>query len=834
MKKVITVFILFLFIAFQATSQILQPALWKVEFSGSEVSIGDEIEVIFSATIDPDWYLYSSDFDPDLGPIVTSFIFISNDTYQLVGGIRAIKPKKKYDEIFEGDVTYFKISGEFRQTVRILKTNPDISGSYAYQVCSDIDGKCIPFEEDFTLGKIKVKEPAGEGKEEIAINAFDGAFQTLDAGNNNTGDGILVPAKWSYIVEGTAISGKEIELVFEAAIDPDWVLYSSDFELDPGPIPASFVFTENETYQLIDHIKPVGAKEKYDNVFEGEVRYFKKHAEFRQTIKVLKKEFSVKGTLEYQVCSDVDGKCIPFEEDFQFGQDKQLVGTTTAVNVDSKHKGLLKSRDSHDPYSLLAFMIIAFLGGLAALFTPCVFPMIPMTVSFFTGRAKTRKAGIRNAVFYGLSIVFIYTLVGSLVAPFMGPEMANELATNWLPNILFSVIFLIFALSFLGLFEITLPSSWVNSIDKQADKGGFGGIFFMAFALVLVSFSCTGPIVGSILVESAGGQFLKPILGMFAFSLAFAVPFTLFAIFPEWLNSLPKSGGWLNSIKVVLGFIELAFALKFLSIADQAYHWHLLDREIYLALWIVIFSFMGLYFLGKIRLPHDSKMESVPVLRLILAIITFTFVVYMIPGMFGAPLKALAGYLPPMSTHDFDLPGIISSSGRSQTDDNKALCESPKYADFLHLPHGIEGYFDYDQAIACAKEKNKPVFVDFTGHGCVNCREMEARVWSDKEVLKRLKNDFIVLAVYVDDKTELPESSWYTSDYDGKIKKSLGKQNADLQIRKFQNNAQPFYVLLDPNTENPLVEPKAYDLNVQSFINFLDSGTHKYESKSTK
>jgi thiol:disulfide interchange protein DsbD len=285
---------------------------------------------------------------------------------------------------------------------------------------------------------------------------------------------------------------------------------------------------------------------------------------------------------------------------------------------------------------------------------------------------------------------------------------------------------------------------------------------------------------------------------------------------------------------VVLGFIELAFALKFLSVADQAYHWRLLDRVIYLALWIVIFSFLGLYFLGKIRLPHDSKMETVPVPRLILAIITFTFVVYLIPGMFGAPLKALAGYLPPMSTHDFDLPDMISGADQGKGNEGNSLCEHPKYADFLHFPHGIEGYFDYDQAIACAKEKNKPVFVDFTGHGCVNCREMEARVWSDKEVLKLLKNDFIVLALYVDDKTELPESSWYSSEYDGKIKKSLGNQNADLQIRKFRNNAQPFYVLLDPHTETPLVPPKAYDLNVQNFIRFLETGIEKYRSQYKK
>jgi thiol:disulfide interchange protein DsbD len=391
-------------------------------------------------------------------------------------------------------------------------------------------------------------------------------------------------------------------------------------------------------------------------------------------------------------------------------------------------------------------------------------------------------------------------------------------------------VFVVFALSFFGLFEITLPSSWVNKADKQADKGGMIGIFFMAFTLVLVSFSCTGPLVGSLLVESAGGQILKPILGMFAFGLAFAIPFTLFAIFPEWLNSLPKSGGWLNSVKVVLGFVELAFALKFISVADQAYHWGILDREVYLAFWIVIFAMLGFYLLGKIRLPHDSPLDVVSVPRLILAILVFTFVAYLVPGMFGAPLKALAGYLPPMSTHDFNLSIINNPNFSAAGIDAENLCDDPKYADFLHFPHGIKGYFDFEQAVACAKEQNKPVFIDFTGHGCVNCREMEARVWSDPAVLKRLNNDFIMLALYVDDKTELPESEWYTSDYDSKVKKTIGKQNADLQIRQYNNNAQPFYLIVNPDGEL-LVEPKSYDLDISNFVAFLDSGISAYNQK---
>jgi thiol:disulfide interchange protein len=647
---------------------------------------------------------------------------------------------------------------------------------------------------------------------------------------------ILQPAKWKYEVsDRTAKVGEQVDLIFNVKIDDDWYLYSTDFDPDLGPMVTEFAFVPHESYELIDSINPVGSSRKYDELWEGEYTYFKKTAQFVQTIKILKANPTIKGEYSYQVCTDVDGKCIPFDDEFDYSkyfaskttksEDKK---TTAQASSSINEDGLLNTRSSTDPYSLLAFMVAAFLAGLAAIFTPCVFPMIPMTVTFFTGGDGNKSKGKLNAFIYGFAIILIYTIIGSLIAPFMGPETANELATGWLPNIIFFAVFVIFALSFLGLFEITLPSAFVNKMDQQSDKGGLIGVFFMAFTLVLVSFSCTGPLVGTILVESAGGQFLKPILGMFAFSLAFALPFTLFALFPGWLNGLPKSGGWLNSVKVVLGFLELAFAFKFLSIADQAYHWHILDREIYLAIWIVIFTMMGLYLLGKIRLPHDSESKSISVPKLIMAIFTFTFVIYLIPGMFGAPLKALAGYLPPMSTHDFNLPELIQSNSNSSKE--KTICEDPKYADFLHLPHGIQGYFDYDQAISCAKEQNKPLFIDFTGHGCVNCREMEARVWSDPRVLSRLKENFVMVALYVDDKTELPEPDWYKSEYDNKIKKSIGKQNADFQIIKFNNNAQPYYVTLDKQG-NLLQNPIAYNLDINSFVEFLDASVEAYKNR---
>ena len=453
------------------------------------------------------------------------------------------------------------------------------------------------------------------------------------------------------------------------------------------------------------------------------------------------------------------------------------------------------------PENLWMFLFFSFLAGLAAILTPCVFPMIPMTVSFFMKSGDTKLKSRLYASVYGISIIAIYTIVGTVVALIFGPDIANFLSTHWIPNLIFFLVFMIFAFSFFGMFEIVLPSWLVNKSDSQVDKGGFMGSFFMALTLVLVSFSCTGPIVGAILVESAGGAVLKPIVGMFGFSLAFALPFTLFALFPGWLSNLPKSGGWLNSVKVVLGFLELALGLKFLSIADQTYHWGILDREVYLALWIVIFVLLGFYLLGKLKFSHDSEVKHVTVPRLMLSIITFAFVVYMIPGMFGAPLKAISGYLPPMETHDFDLRGVVREeirlNGGAGSGETSTLDVKPKYSDFLHLPHGLQGFFDYEQGMAYAKKVNKPVFIDFTGHGCVNCREMEANVWSDSRVLKRLMNDYVIIALYVDDKKELPEDEWITSTYDGREKKTIGKKYADFQITRFGVNAQPYYVLLD-------------------------------------
>ena len=720
----------FFILQFTASAQILKPATWQSKAAKTQVKVGEEVDLVFLVDIDKDWYLYSTDFDPDLGPTVTTFTFDPDKNFELIGEIKPIGAKEKYDSLWEGNYTYFTKKAEFRQTIKITGTDlKQISGSYDYQVCTDVDGKCIPFVDEFTFN-------------------------------------------FTVLADNSSAPQKETKSTQTAKVEDETVKEPALKQVEDKPVVEDSVLVpENENNALAGNMPAVSQNQ----------------------------------------------------------QETQQKGTKAPVIKNA-------AADPYSSYSLPGFFLVAFLAGLAALLTPCVFPMIPMTVTFFSSTSGNRAQAITKALIYGISIIFIYVIAGTLVSAVFGPAFANWLSTHWLPNIFFFAIFVIFALSFFGLFEITLPSSLVNNVDKQSDKGGFAGVFFMAFTLVLVSFSCTGPIVGSILVESAGGQFLLPIIGMLGFSLAFAIPFTLFAIFPEWLNSLPKSGGWLNSVKVVLGFLELALALKFLSMADQVYHWNILDREVYLALWIVIFTLMGFYLLGKIRLPHDSPLEYISVPRLMLAIATFSFVVYLIPGLVGAPLKALAGYLPPMHTHDFDVPALIaqrieSNAGLVAANEEKELCEPPKH-NFLHIPHGIKGYFDYEQALACAKEKDKPVFIDFTGHGCVNCREMEARVWSEPEVLERLKSDFIVASLYVDEKTTLPEADWYTSEYDGKTKKTIGNQNADLQITRFNNNAQPYYVIVNPSGEL-LAEPKAYDLSVQNFVDFLDTAKARFAEGET-
>jgi len=638
------------------------------------------------------------------------------------------------------------------------------------------------------------------------------------------------PVKWTF---ESKQDGTDVTFFFKADIEVGWHLYDTELP-NGGPIKTSIHFADSTQFELAADLgKEPRAEETFDKNFNMTIKYFTRQVTLSQKVKlkdVNTKE--IKGFIEYMSCND-ESCTPPTEAEFVF----KLKGPEKKTEISlSTIRGTGADQPSGN---LIYFLFFSFLAGLAAILTPCVFPMIPMTVSFFMNSGESKLKSRLFAVVYGISIIVIYTIIGTLVAVLFGPGAANWLSTHWLPNLIFFAVFILFAFSFFGMFEIVLPSWLVNKSDKQVDKGGYLGSFFMALTLVLVSFSCTGPIVGAILVQSAGGAVLKPIVGMFGFSLAFALPFTLFALFPGWLSNLPKSGGWLNSVKVVLGFLELALGLKFLSIADQTYHWRILDREVYLAFWIVIFALLGFYLLGKLKFAHDSDVKHVSVPRLMLAIFSFTFVVYLFPGMFGAPLKTISGYLPPQTTHDFDLHKIIRDEIKlgiphvsvvGSVSQETEICDKPKFSEFLHLPHGLEGYFDYQQGMACARQQHKPVFIDFTGHGCVNCREMEANVWSDPRVLERLRDKFVVIALYVDDKSDLPESEWVTSTYDGKVKKTLGKKYADFQISKYGVNAQPYYVLLD-NSEQMLVSPKAYDLNPDHFVEFLDSALAEFERR---
>lgn len=653
----------------------------------------------------------------------------------------------------------------------------------------------------------------------------------------------------------TAKIGDEVEIVLTSVIEKDWYMYSNDMDPNLGPIAAEFSWKKDPSYVLVGKTKPVGSHKHYEEVWKGTVSVMKGTAKFIQKIKLLSAKPNVKVGIYFQECSEVTGMCMPpYEQEYELKGlqiiasaetpastettpevieastetkpteltkiDNVVKDTNAAINSEAKAITTLATPNKTED-SFFSFLIIAFLGGLIAVVTPCVFPMLPMTVSFFTKKSETRSQGITRAFTFGLSIVGIYASLGLVFAFFgLGPDFGNWLSTHWLPNILFFVIFLVFAASFLGMFEITLPHQFVNKVDSKSSMGNFMGIFFMAFTLALVSFSCTGPVVGSLLIEAVGGKFLKPLLGMASFGFGLALPFTLFAIFPSWLQNLPKSGGWLNSVKVVLGFVEIAFAFKFLSTADVVYHWGILDREIYLTIWIVIAILLGMYLLGKIKFSHDSDMPYIGVPRFGLAVLSFCFAVYMIPGLFGAPLKALSGLLPPMSTQDFIL-GNNNNHSTIQPSSNSA--PKTKHSDFLELPHGLTGYFDYKEALAASKATGKPIFVDFTGHACVNCRKMEEYVWAKPEVLKRLQNDFIIVSLYADERKELPENEWYTSARDNKVKKTIGEQNQDLQISKYNFSAQPQYVVIDGN-EKQLSGPRFYDTDEAAFVKFLDDG----------
>lgn len=666
------------------------------------------------------------------------------------------------------------------------------------------------------------------------------------------------PVSWTTQVK--KISDNEYNLIFKAKADPNWHFYSQYSE---GTMPMGFYFDSIVGYRTVGDVsespKP---KEEYDEVLSGLTKYWdeKTPATFVQKIKITtNNKVNVHGSVEYQAC--INGACMPLVYNFKFDLDGaknpavikvenpkpdktttpsepetipentiQTVEDSSAISTkietpseesvdknfdEAKWKKLIwepitdelkayGDKNSIANKGIFIIFLLGFLGGLIALLTPCVWPMIPMTVSFFIKKDKAK--GKRDAVIYGISIVAIYMILGLGLTVFAGADAMNALATSAIFNIIFFALLVVFAISFFGAFEIQLPTKWTNKMDQKADTtSGLVSIFFMAFTLVLVSFSCTGPIMGTILVEAVTKGLWGPAMGMLGFSIALALPFTLFAIFPSMMKSMPKSGGWLNSVKVVLAFIELALALKFLSVADMAYHWHILDREVFLVLWIVIFALLGFYLLGKLRFSHDSKTEHLGVFKLFLAIISLSFALYMVPGLWGAPLKAISAFSPPISTQDFNL-----------------------------YTGTVEAKFEnYEEGMAYARKNHKPVIIDFTGWGCVNCRNMELAVWSDKKVKKYLEDEYVLISLYVDDKLKLPKDQQRKSKFTGNRIRTIGNNWSDLQIGKFGQSSQPYYFAIDYNGK-PLTKPTAYELNVGKYIKFLEAGLKEFKTRYPK
>ncbi len=663
---------------------------------------------------------------------------------------------------------------------------------------------------------------------------------------------IVNPVRWSISVEQSAST--EAYLLFKASIDKSWHMYGTNIA-DGGPIPLSITFEENKAVKITGPLQQITQPDVVDDqIFNMKVELHNTSALFRQKIIKLQnnQDIVVKGTINYMTCNDA--QCILNDHDFEvvinaFKEKKEssiretktalkeeepdtvriIANDTSQVNASSTAEASVIDNTTQKA-GLLKTFLLALLAGLGALLTPCVYPMIPMTISYFLRGQKSRGKAIAEALVFGFSIVLIYTLIGVIVALLKNPNAVNTFISHWIPNLIFALIFIALAASFFGMYELVIPGNFVGKIDQQADKGGYIGAFFMALAMVILSFSCTGPIVASLLIAAAQGAVIQPVIGMLGFSVAFALPFTIFAIFPSWLKQLPKSGGWLNTVKVFFAFIMLAFSLYFLSKIDQVYHLNILSREIFLIIWIVIFILLGLYLLGKIKFVHDSELTHISMFRLIIVTAVFSFALYLFTGLSGNNLKNISAILPPATERTY-----VSDSQQLKGIQNQKLqsflCNEPKYGNMFELPFGLQGYFDLDEAISCAREKNKPVLVDFVGHSCSNCKKMYNQVWSDPEVQEILNNNFIIVALYTDDKTKLPENEWIKSSYDGKTKNTIGKKNLDFQITRFNSNALPLYAILD-NAGNSLTSAYyTYNPDIKKFIGWLEEGMKNYKSK---
>ncbi len=833
-------FILSFFIAVGVVApsfgQILNPVSWS--YSATQVE-DDVYDLVFQARIDRGWAIYSQ-FIEDGGPIPTEFVFEEGENFERIGRVEeSDNAKKSHDPIFDMQLIKFYKEATFTQRVKIKDASKLISGYLEFMTCDD--ERCLPPKEiEFTFNFNDGKNGGGassdygEGASDLADeNSFN--VSGIDGGEmGNQPSGIFSPVSWSF--SQTKTGDDTYALVIKGKLDAGWAVYTQHID-DGAPIPTTFYFDEKEGLELVGETEEDGPHrdDGYDPNFQKNVVKFKEEVFFTQHVKVSGDVDVVSGEFEFMVCDNE--RCLPPTfVSFEFVLGDNLTASTEVVSASIGGSNIIDQgvpalqNSYRDPVgscseeqekkdkSLLWTFILGFAGGLLALLTPCVFPMIPLTVSFFS--KDTKRKGWMNGLVYGLSIIVIYVLLGFVITMAFGAEALNELSTNWIANTLFFIIFIAFAFSFFGYYEIQLPSSWTNKSDKMADKGGLIGTFFMAFTLALVSFSCTGPIIGSALVQSATNP-VGPLVVMLGFSTALALPFGLFAAFPAWLNSLPQSGGWMNSVKVILGFLEVALAFKFLSVADMTSHWGFLKYEVFMGIWVVVAAAMALYLFGFIRFPHDSKLKKLSVPRLVLGSGMAVLAVYLASGfMFNErtqsynALPMMSGLAPP-ANYNFFMPS---------PEPDAAI--KARYASFSKCANNLDCFKDYSEGVAYAKEVNKPVFLDFTGYGCVNCRKTEEHIWVKDQIWPKLKNEFVMISLYVDDRKPLDDV--LISKSTNEKLRNVGNKWADFQIVNFEQNSQPLYVIISPD-EEVLASPRGYQEGVQDYADFLDCGLNTFK-----
>lgn len=872
LKFIFSIFTL-LFTFQYAQAQILEPVKWS--FSTEQIS-ADEYNLVFHATIDDKWTVYSQHTSDD-GPVPTEIVYENLNGANKVGdNIEKGHKKEGFDKLFEVNVIKYLGDEDFyiTQKVKVKDTSKPISGYLTFMTCND--KTCLPptdvdFSFSFPTAKAKAAQSKTTSNNKISTTSSNSTIKVKASSDNikvvaapeqsapsnikinlnnaaaietqseqadgNSGGKLLEPVKWTFTSK--SISKTEIDLIFEADIDDAWNVYSQHTS-DDGPVPTEITFEELDGAELVgNNVEKGHKKEGFDKLFDVNVIKFLGDENFTitQRVKLTDATKKIKGYLTYMTCDD--SHCLPptdVDFSFNYGEGSASNAATTGIaagvdgKVDQKRAALIKSLDTplsdcgdqgesqENKKSLWWLLIAGILGGFAALLTPCVFPMIPITVSFFT--KDTKRKGWMNGVIYGASIIAIYVTLGFIITYVFGAEALNALSTNWIANTLFFIIFIVFAFSFFGFYELTLPSSWTTKTDSMADKGGLLGIFFMAATLSLVSFSCTGPIVGSALVAAANGGFMGPLVVMLGFSGALALPFGLFAAFPSWLNSLPRSGGWMNSVKVVLGFLEVGFAFKFLSTADLTQHWGFLRYELFMLILILVAFAIAIYLFGFIKFPHDSPVVKLSAVRKILATaftvlgiyLCFGFTINKDTGIYNS-LWLTSGFSPPVN-YNFFLPE------KSVDKDIKEI-----YGSYTKCANNINCFKDYFEGLEYAKSVNKPLFVDFTGHGCQNCRRTEDNIWVDGSIREILNDDVVLVSLYVDDREKLAKP--FVSVADSKKKRTVGNQWADFQVVNFKQNSQPLYIMVSPD-EQVITHPRGYKDGIEDYNNYLECGLEKF------